>query len=299
MTEATAPSLTEDFAERSWVSRDGLTLVARDYAGAAGPAKLPVICLHGLTRNARDFGEVAPWLAGLGRRVLVPDVRGRGRSDRDPDPMNYQIRTYARDVLEMLDALGIRRAVFVGTSMGGLISMAVAMARSGAIAASVLNDVGPEISPSGLARIASYVGKPVALNGWDDAVARVKQTMGVAFPDYREDDWQALARLSFREGPDGKPLPDYDPGIAIPIAARRIKPSSWLAWLLFRRLARRRPTLLLRGALSDLITTEIAGRMRRAAPRLQVVEIPRVGHAPMLTEPAAREAIGKFLEDIP
>lgn len=287
------------FVERQWRSRDGLDLHARDYAGVSGPARLAVICLHGLTRNARDFEDVAPWIAGFGRRVLVPDMRGRGRSGRDPDPMNYNVRTYARDVLEMMDALGLRRAVFVGTSMGGLIAMAVAMLRKEAVAASVLNDVGPEISPAGLARIASYVGKPIELQSWNDAVNRVKETMGVAFPDYREEDWLAFARRSFREGPDGEPLPDYDLDIAKPISAGRVRASSWIAWLMFRRLARRRPVLLVRGALSDLITAEIAGRMRRAAPSLEVVEIPRVGHAPMLVEPAAREALSRFLDKIP
>ena len=291
--------MTAMFADRHWRSGDGLDLYARDYAGSPGTARLPVICLHGLTRNARDFEDVAPWIAEFGRRVLVPDVRGRGRSDPDPEPMNYQVRTYARDVLEMMDALGVGRAVFVGTSMGGLITMAVAVIRKKAVAAAILNDVGPEISPVGLARIAGYVGKPVEIKSWDDAVRRVKETMGAAFPDYQDDDWRALARRSFREGADGQPLPYHDPAIAKPIAARRIKSSSWIAWLMFRRLARRRPTLLLRGELSDLITPEIADRMRRAAPKLTAVEVPRVGHAPMLVEPAARGAMSRFLEEVP
>ena len=287
------------FADRYWRSRDGLDLYARDYAGASGPARLPVICLHGLTRNARDFEEVAPTIAAAGRRVLVPDVRGRGRSARDPDPMNYHVRTYARDVLEMMDALGTGRAVFVGTSMGGLVTMAVAVSRGSAVAAAVLNDVGPEISPVGLARIAGYVGKSVEIRSWADAVLRVKETMGPAFPDYRDEDWQAFAKRTFREGPNGEPLLDYDLDIARPIGARRIKTSSWIGWLVFRRFARRRPTVLLRGGLSDLITSDIAERMARAAPRLRVVEVPRVGHAPMLTEPAARTALDDFLAALP
>jgi len=286
------------FAERCWRSRDGLDLYLRDYPAASGPARLPVICLHGLTRTARDFEDVAPSIAARGRGVLVPDIRGRGRSDRDPDPMNYQVRTYARDILEMMDAIGIRRAVFVGTSMGGLVTMAVAAMRGEAVAAAILNDVGPEISPVGLKRIAGYVGKPVELRTWDDAVGRVKETMGDAFPDYQEKDWQAFARRSFREGPGGAPLLDYDLDIAKAITARRVRTSSWIAWFMFRRLARRRPTLLIRGAISDLITAEIADRMRRAAPNLKLVEVARVGHAPMLTEPAATEGISCFLDTV-
>lgn len=286
------------FAERGWRSRDGLDLHMRDYSAASGRARLPVICLHGLTRTARDFADVAPSIAAQGRGVLVPDIRGRGRSDRDPDPMNYQVRTYARDVLEMMDAIGIGRAVFVGTSMGGLVAMAVAAMRGKAVAAAILNDVGPEVSPVGLKRIAGYAGKPVELRTWDDAVSRVKETLGGAFPDYREKDWQAFARRSFREGPEGTPLLDYDLDIAKAITARRVRTSSWIAWFMFRRLARRRPTLLIRGAISDLITAEIAGRMRRAAPNLKIVEVARVGHAPMLNEPAATEGISCFLDTV-
>lgn len=294
-----AGALTAMFAERYWRSRDGLDLYMRDYPAASGPARLPVICLHGLTRTSRDFGEVAPSIAARGRDVLAPDIRGRGRSARDPDPMNYQVRTYARDILAMMDTIGIGRAVFLGTSMGGLITMAVAAMRSEAVAAAILNDVGPELSPVGLKRIAGYAGKPVALETWDDAVARVTDTMGDAFPDYRESDWQAFARRTFREGPDGAPQLDYDLDIAKPIRAGHIRTSSWIAWFMFRRLARRRPTLLIRGAISDLITPGIASRMRRAAPGLGLVEVPRVGHAPMLTEPAATEGIGSFLDAVP
>jgi pimeloyl-ACP methyl ester carboxylesterase len=284
------------FAERYWRSRDGLDLYMRDYPAASGPARLPVICLHGLTRTARDFEDVAPWLATQGRSVLVPDIRGRGRSGRDPDAMNYQVRTYARDILEMMDTIGMRRAVFLGTSMGGLITMAAAALRSEAVAAAILNDVGPEISPVGLKRIAGYAGKAVELRTWEDAVARVRQTMGDAFPDYQERDWQAFARRTFREGPDGAPQLDYDLDIAKPIMAGRVRTSSWIAWFMFRRLARRRPTLLVRGSISDLITAEIAGRMQKAAPTLRIVEVARIGHAPMLTEPAATEGISCFLD---
>lgn len=293
-----AGALTAMFAERYWRSRDGLDLYLRDYPAGSGPARLPVICLHGLTRTSRDFEHVAPAIAARGRAVLVPDTRGRGRSARDPDPMNYQVKTYARDVLAMMDAIGLRRAVFVGTSMGGLITMAVAALRSEAVAAAILNDVGPEISPDGLRRIAGYAGTQVELRTWDDAVARVRQTMGPAFPDYDEKDWEAFARRSFAVRPDGGPVLDYDLDIAKPIKAGRIKTSSRIAWFMFRRLARRRPTLLVRGGISDLITAEIAGRMQRAAPKLGIVEVPRIGHAPMLTEPAAREAMDRFLDAV-
>jgi pimeloyl-ACP methyl ester carboxylesterase len=286
------------FAEREWTSRDGLKLHARDYAGGSSGCRLPVICLHGLTRNSKDFDEVAPRVAANGRRVLALDMRGRGRSAWDPNPDNYQPRVYARDVLDLMDKLGIARAVFVGTSMGGLITIAVAAIRSRAVAAAILNDVGPEVGQAGIERILSYAGQPATIETWDDAVDYVRRTNAVAFPDHSAADWQAFARRTFRDD-NGRPALDYDPAIAIPLAKGQVKTRSLLATYLFRRLARRRPTMLVRGELSDLTTAEIAGRMKRSAPRLKVVAIPGVGHAPMLTEPEAISAIDEFLRAVP
>lgn len=234
-------------------------------------------------------------IASLGRRVIVPDVRGRGRSEYDPRPMNYQPRTYARDVVELLDSLGISRAIFVGTSMGGLITLALATIRKRAIAGIVLNDAGPEIAREGIARISEYAGKPVALETWDDADAYVRRTTGSAFPDFQDADWQAFVARTFRPGPDGSPQLDYDPNIAKPIAKGRIRAASWLAWPIFRRVTAGCPALLIRGALSDIVTAEIALRMRRKSRAMRVVEVPRVGHAPTLSEPAARDALVEFL----
>jgi pimeloyl-ACP methyl ester carboxylesterase len=286
------------FSKREWISRDGLKLYARDYAGESGGCRLPVICLHGLTRNSKDFEDVAPRLAAGGRRVLVPDVRGRGRSSADPNPYNYRPKVYARDVLDLMDSLGIARAVFVGTSMGGLITMALAAIRSRGVAAAVLNDVGPEVGRAGIERILSYAGQPAIIDTWSDAAAYVRRTNSVAFPDNSDADWEAFARRTFRED-GGRPVLDYDPAIATPQANRPVKTRSLLATLLFRRLARRRPTLLVRGELSDLTTAEIARRMKRIAPSLQSAVVPGVGHAPMLTEPEAIAAIDEFLRTVP
>lgn len=286
------------FSEREWTSRDGLKLYARDYAGGSGGCRLPVICLHGLTRNSKDFEEFAPRIAQAGRRVLALDVRGRGRSAWDPNPANYQHKLYARDVLDLMDALGISRAVFVGTSMGGLITMALAAIRSRAVAAAVLNDVGPEVGRAGIERILSYAGKGGPIENWEDAADYVRRTNAVAFPDYSDSDWAAFARRTFREQ-EGRPVLDYDPAIAVPLAKGPVKTRSLLATLLFRRLARRRPTLLVRGELSDLTTAEIAARMKRSAPSLKIAVVPGIGHAPMLTEPAALTAIDEFLATVP
>ena len=146
------------FVDLTYRGAGGLTLYARDYAGSGGAARCPVVCIHGLTRNSGDFEDVAPWIASRGRRVLAVDVRGRGKSDRDADPKRYHPAVYAGDMLKLLDDAGIARAVFIGTSMGGIITMAVAAKRLKAIAAAVLNDVGPVISMAGLLRIRGYVG---------------------------------------------------------------------------------------------------------------------------------------------
>ena len=287
-----------DFEERRWTSRDGLRLFARDYAGSGGEARLPVICLHGLTRNSKDFEDVAPRLADGGRRVLAIDIRGRGQSDRDPVPARYQPITYARDVLALMDQLGIARAQVLGTSMGGIIAMTIFGLRPRAIAGAILNDVGPEVSPAGVARIVGYAGKGEAVESWEDAVAYVRRKNEVAFPDYGTDDWRRFAERTFREGPHAPEL-DYDPAIAGPLRATPPRFAGLAAWLTFRRLARRRPVLLVRGATSDIVTREIAEKMRRRCPSLGVAEIPGVGHAPMLTEPEAVEAIDKYLARVP
>jgi pimeloyl-ACP methyl ester carboxylesterase len=290
--------MTTDYSERHWTSRDGLNLFARDYAGAGGEARLPVICLHGLTRNSKDFEELAPRLARSGRRILVPDVRGRGLSDWDPIPSHYAPKIYARDILGLLDALGVARAVFLGTSMGGIITMAVAAMRSCAIAAAILNDVGPAIAPEGLARILSYAGKSVEIRDWNDAADYVRRTNAAAFPHYGDEDWHGFARRTFRQG-SGGPVLDYDPAINIPLQKPPPRLAGPIAGLLFRRLARRRPTLLVRGETSDIISAAIAGRIQRAAPRLRRLDVPGIGHAPTLMEPDAIGAIEDFLAGLP
>lgn len=286
------------YQERRWTSCDGLSLYARDYAAAGPSTALPVICLHGLTRNSRDFEDVAPLIARLGRRVLVPDMRGRGLSDWDPEPARYAPHTYVQDVLSLLDALGIAQAVFVGTSMGGIITMALANSRPEVIAAAILNDVGPVVDPHGIERIKGYVGDTSAVADWTDAQHYVRLTNEVAFPDYVSEDWDRFARRLFREI-DGVPRLDYDPGIALQLKSDLYKAPDAEAWELFRKLAAGRPTLLVRGETSDLLSEDIAAEMRAVAPGMQQVNVPRVGHAPMLTEPEAVQAIRDFLAQVP
>ena len=289
---------TANFEERRWTSRDGLSLYARDYAGVGGSARLPVICLHGLTRNSRDFEDVAPAIAAMGRRVLALDIRGRGRSDWDEQAERYTPATYVGDVLELLDGLEIARAVFLGTSMGGIVTMALSQVRPRAVAGAILNDVGPIVACEGIDRIKGYAGGTSAISSWDDAQAYVRQTNGVAFPDNSAADWDRFARRVFRED-EGIPKLDYDPGIAEQLRNDRYKEPDDRAWAAFRELAQSCPTLVIRGELSDLLSREIADQMKAAAPSIKLVEVARVGHAPMLTEPEAARAIATFLAEVP
>jgi pimeloyl-ACP methyl ester carboxylesterase len=288
-----------NYTELSFTSDDGLRLYARDYAGSGGPARLPVICIHGLTRNSADFDELAPLIAALSRRVIAVDVRGRGHSQRDPRHDNYNPVVYAGDVAKMMHELGIARAVFVGTSMGGLITMTLAAQHIDLVAAAILNDIGPVLSEKGLARIAGYAGKAVALGSWEDAAGFIKDINLCAFPDNSEEEWGKWARRAFEQDEAGRLAPRYDPNIALAMQTGKLRTTSLASRMAFRRLARKRPVMLVRGELSDLLEARQADWMRRAAPNMQYVEVPKVGHAPMLTEPAALEAIAQFLATVP
>jgi pimeloyl-ACP methyl ester carboxylesterase len=257
-----------------------------------------VICIHGLTRNSADFEDVAPWIAAQGRRVIAVDVRGRGNSEYDSQPDRYTPMVYANDVVKLAHDLGIERAVFIGTSMGGLITMTLALRKSPLVAAAVLNDVGPTLSERGLSRIRSYTGKGEQFTTWQQAADYISSINAVAFPGNTAQEWERWARRAFREERDGTLAMRYDPNIAVPIRANKLRSTSMAAHFAFRRLARRRPTMLIRGALSDLIEPAQANAMRAAAPRMLYAEVPDVGHAPMLSEPAAQEALRNFLASV-
>lgn len=286
------------FEERIVATVDGLALYARDYAPLQPVTGLPVICLHGLTRNSRDFEVIAPRIAALGRRVIAPDMRGRGKSANDPDPAHYVAAVYAQDVIAVMQALEIAQAVFIGTSMGGIITMVVSALAPERVAASVLNDVGPALSPEGVSRIGGYVGHVRPLASWDDA-AEVARAINVgAFPERAEDAafWQAFARRGFRQLENGQVEADYDPHIALAFADVQDAPPADLTPL-FVTLAQK-PMLSVRGALSDLLSAETVAQMRVLKEDIDTVEIARIGHAPLLDEPEAWDAVLDFLAKV-
>jgi pimeloyl-ACP methyl ester carboxylesterase len=282
------------FAEHRIVAPDGVTLYLRDYAPVGPAGGVPVLCLHGLTRNSKDFEDVAPWIAGLGRRVLTLDVRGRGQSGWDPNPARYQPGTYVGDVAFVLERLGVARAVFLGTSMGGLITMILAAVSPGLIQAAALNDIGPVIDPRGIARIAGYAGRTGAFASWAECAGQIRALQGPFYPGADDAFWLTFARRCAREK-DGAISFDYDPAIAH--AMGQAAPATADLMPFFRALAAK-PVLVLRGALSDILSAEGVAAMRDAKPDLRTADIARVGHAPTLDEPDAREALAAFLREV-
>jgi pimeloyl-ACP methyl ester carboxylesterase len=272
--------------------RDGLRLVCREY-GERRPGQPAVLCLPGLTRNSLDFESLARELAPRAR-VLTPDLRGRGRSDRDPNWQNYQPLTYVQDIGEVLAALDAPRVVVVGTSLGGLIAMVMAFAMPARLAGVLLNDIGPEIDPAGAARIAAYVGRRAPVTTWAEAAEQARAVNGAALPDFTDVDWLRFARATYREDADGRPVPDYDPRIGDAARQPPVGPAPDL-WALFRALGPV-PTALLRGETSDILSSATVERMRAAKPDLAVTIVPRRGHAPTLDEPESRAAVDALLE---
>jgi pimeloyl-ACP methyl ester carboxylesterase len=278
-----------DHVTRHWRSADGLNLFGRDYAAGAGATRLPVVCLHGLTRNSRDFENVAPWIAARQRRVLALDMRGRGNSDRDPAE-NYDIATYVADITALLAQLGIGRAIFVGTSMGGLITVELATRHPELVAGAVINDIGPQLSMVGLGRIAGYVGVGKPLPDWQAAADACAAMNADVFAHYGPADWLAMARRLFRE--DGaKVIADYDPGIARALARIVADPDPWGKWHGF---ADARPVLVLRGTVTDLLDIDVAQAMVAGKPHATLAPVKGIGHAPMMDETDAREALERF-----
>jgi pimeloyl-ACP methyl ester carboxylesterase len=266
-------------------STDGLRLYYRSYA-ASRLGWLPVLCLPGLTRNNRDFATLAEHLSGR-HEVLAADLRGRGLSAWDPDSSHYQLPTYVQDVWSLLDS----RVLVVGTSLGALIGMMLAT-RPDRVAGVVLNDAGPELDLVGLLRIASHAGKLPSVSTWAAAAAQTKSVNQAAMPDLTEAQWLDYARRGYRESAAGVPVPDMDPQIATGFKKPPTGPLQM--WPLYAQIANV-PMLVIRGALSDLLSAATVERMAREKPDLEQLTVANRGHVPLLDEPECRSAIDAFL----
>ncbi|MEQ1930584.1 MAG: alpha/beta hydrolase [Parvularculaceae bacterium] len=283
MTHMAAP------AEDRYFSVDGLRLHGRLWRGGA---RTPVICLPGLTRNERDFSDFAPSVAASGRDALALSLRGRGLSDRDPAYLNYQPPTYVGDALAALDQMAWEKAVFVGTSLGGIVTMLTNLAAPSRVAAAVINDVGPELAPEGIARIAGYVGvKRSEARSLDEAAEQIRAVNEPAFPGRDLAFWRPFAERTFAKTGDGRWVLDYDQAIGRALVEAGPAGDLWPAFSSLNG----KPTLIVRGAISDLLTTPIVEKMRAAVPGLKAVDVAGVGHAPTLSEPEAARAIKEFL----
>jgi pimeloyl-ACP methyl ester carboxylesterase len=252
-----------------------------------------LVCAHGLARQGRDFDTLATALAG-DYRVVCPDVVGRGRSDWLADPMGYSLPAYVADMVTLLARLDAEVVDWVGTSMGGLIGLGLAALPGSPLRRLVLNDVGPTIEPVSLARIGGYLGQPAHWATLDEA-ADALWAISQGFGAHTREQWLALTRPQLKPDGDGF-KPHYDPGIAVPF--RLITPELAQAgeaalWQNYDRITC--PTLLLRGAVSDLLSPVTAQAMTQRGPRARLVEFAAVGHAPTLVQPGQVQVVKDFL----
>jgi pimeloyl-ACP methyl ester carboxylesterase len=263
---------------------DGLRLHALE-AGPCDAPRLPAVCLPGLARTNEDFRELVEALAfdaAHPRRVLALSSRGRGLSDRDPNPNNYAVPVELNDLLTVLTQTGIERAIFIGTSRGGILTMALTAAKPQAIAGAVLNDIGPVLEMPGIIRIQSYVGKLPKPKDWDDAVRIYKSVMLQEFPGFSEQDWERYARLSFVETADGI-SGRTDPAISVNLGEIDTSKPAPPIWPLFDGL-KDIPVLVFRGEHSDLFSRATMTEMQARHPDMTAIEVAGVGHPPVFWE---------------
>ncbi|NNC52138.1 MAG: alpha/beta hydrolase [Erythrobacter sp.] len=282
-----------EFSERSWQSPDGLELYFRDYAGD----ELPVLCLHGLTRNSRDFEGLAPFVAEKGHRVIVPDMRGRGQSAYADDSATYAVPTYIADVMALLEQEGIDRFVSIGTSMGGLMTMLIAQVAPQRLAGALINDIGPVVDPRGIDKIKTYLGKGGSFPTWMHAARSLEEVHGASHPGFDTNDWIAMAKRSMTLCNNGRIAFDYDMKIADPfneVDDNAVPPDLWPG---FEALAGK-PLVLVRGEVSEILSSDTLAEMQKRAPDADTVVVPHAGHAPTLDEPEVRSAVEALLASV-
>jgi pimeloyl-ACP methyl ester carboxylesterase len=292
----TGPEMTLVPTSAFITAQDGLRVHVQEWRPRRRAAALPVVCLPGLARTAADFETLARALAAdpiSAHRVIALDSRGRGKSQYDRDPANYDLRVELADLLAVLTALEIPRAVFVGTSRGGILTMLLVGLRPAAIAGCVLNDIGPVIEPEGIARIRSYVGKLPQPATFQDGADILRRLFGTQFPKLTDPDWLAFARRTYKQE-GARMVPDYDPRLAAILQGVDLEQPLPSLWKEFEGLARV-PVLLLRGANSDILSTATLKEMRARHPAMQVIEVADQGHAPILSGAALIEDIVAFI----
>ena len=278
-----------------YISDDDLRLYARDYSSALDKNKnaKTILCMHGLTRNSADFEDISNVLAD-DYRLIVVDQRGRGKSAYDPNPANYNPLVYVQDMFVLLKELELSSVILLGTSMGGIMAMMMAAMKPEMVESIIINDVGPEIAKPGLDRLKKYIGQSAPVSNWDEAVKQTAVINSIAFPDADEQFWLEFAKRLYTEDESGCPVLAHDPKIAVPLMdtdANAVAPELWPVYELILD----KPILLIRGELSDIIDIECVQRMQKMKPDMEFLEIPNIGHAPMLNEHNVDKVVLKFL----
>lgn len=275
----------------TWQTADGLTLHYRDYPGSAD--KLPILCIPGLTRNARDFEPVAQHFAG-DRRVICVELRGRGESEYAKDSSTYVPETYIADLAAFFEQTGISKVIGIGTSLGGILFAMLGAHMPDKFAGFVFNDIGPEIDPAGIARIAEYVGHGRSFPTWMHAARNLRETTIDVHPDFTISEWLRLAKRLMAISSNGRVAYDYDMRIGDPMAETVDAPPPDL-WPAFGALPPV-PKLVIRGELSDILSAQTMAAMLEKISDCESVTIARTGHVPTLDEEDALAAIARLVE---
>ncbi|MEL6686804.1 MAG: alpha/beta hydrolase [Pseudomonadota bacterium] len=286
--------MTRPFKDHYYTSSDGLKLYARLYE--AESRKLPLLCMHGLSRNSADFHDLVSHITD--RPVISVDQRGRGRSDYDPDASNYRPDRYCEDMLTLLDGLGHEKVISVGTSMGGLMTFILSQMKPDLFAGAIINDIGPDIEAAGLARLRGYVGQSHEFENWEDAAEAIKAQGPDIFSEFTDADWLAFAGRVCELTDEGRVRFSYDPAISKGLAESDPTAAPPDLWPLFLG-SPDYPMLVLRGETSDILSEVTASRMAKEREHTRLVTVPSRGHAPMLNEAVSLASIRDFLKDLP
>jgi pimeloyl-ACP methyl ester carboxylesterase len=289
------PTALSSFTDHYCQSADGLKLHAKSI-GPDNAKALPVLCLPGLTRTTDDFDDIARALAnapGVPRKVIAMDFRGRGLSGYDSDPANYNVVVECNDVIAMAASLNLRRAIFLGTSRGGIVSMVMAATKPELMAGLIFNDIGPALDMKGLMKIVGYIADPPPRQTFDEAARGLKELFGSVFPKLDDAGWMAWARRAFRETQGGGLERTYDLKLSKTLEGIDASNPPPPAWELFDKLAGK-PLMLIHGELSDLLSPQGVNDMMTRRPDIDLVEVRDEGHAPLLADKPTMDRIIAF-----
>jgi pimeloyl-ACP methyl ester carboxylesterase len=282
-----------NYSEHTFTNPDGLKQYYRDF-NTAGEGAPTVLCMPGLSRNSKDFEGIATHMAES-CRVICVEQRGRGNSEWDPDPTRYRPDVYVADMMALLEHLGLKQVIAYGVSLGGLMTIMIGAMHPSTLKAAIINDIGPEVDPKGIARIKGYVGKGSPPESWDQAIVAVKAANAGVYPKFSDAEWEWFTRKLYDEK-DGKLVVQYDPAISQNFESddSQSAPDLWPVFDMLKDI----PLVVLRGGLSDILSAETLEKMAARHPDLVPVTVPDKGHVPLMTEPECLAAVDALLKKI-